>query len=127
MKQLAVLDQLKSTGDMEKLIKVMSFNENRTYRQFEAVKINDELYMSIQASYGHYCSPRKTLLDITQYTEMEMAFVGKEGLMSIDKVEPYYSKLGLLVRELEEYFDGCSVYAYVPVELINEIYLSLKE
>jgi hypothetical protein len=94
---------------------------------FEAVKINDNLYISIQASYGHYCSPRKTLLDITQYTEMEMAFVGKEGLMAIDRVDPLYSKLGLLADKLDEYFDGSSVYAYVPVELINEIYLALKD
>jgi hypothetical protein len=127
MKRLEILEQLKSTGDMEKLTDHFSFNENSTFRMFEAVKINDELYISIQASYGHYCSPRKTLLDITQYTEMEMAFVGKEGLMAIDKVDPLYSRLGLLVDKLDEYFDGSSVYAYVPVELINEIYLALKD
>lgn len=83
--------------------------------------VEDRLYLSVQANWGAYCTPRKTTLDLNEYSEMEMAFVTAEGLVSLEMVYPYFSKLD----EIQEYFDGDQIYSYVPVELIEDVYQEL--
>lgn len=68
---------------------------------------NDGFSISIQASQGHYCSPRKTFEG--PYTEVELGFPNLfESL-----IMPY----------IENGNDNpcLSVYAYVPVELVDEM------
>jgi hypothetical protein len=45
---------------------------NATHRHFNGITAG-EYTLSIQASEYHYCEPRETLEDLSQYTEMEIA------------------------------------------------------
>lgn len=92
------------------------------YRQFEPFKLNNDLWLSIQASYAHYSRPRETFNNLENYTHWEMALFTKEEFISVSQVAPDFDSLA----ELELYFEG-SVYPYVPKDLIEELYLYLKK
>jgi len=66
----------------------------------DRVVFPDGFSMSIQASEYHYCAPRD---NVGPYTEVEVGYPSQ--------AEPL----------LEEYSDGCGVFAYVPKEVILEI------
>lgn len=62
---------------------------------------NDNFILSVQASRFHYCEPRD---NFGPYTQVEvMCISGQE------------------IPEFEQYFDGDSVYAFVPIELVAEV------
>jgi hypothetical protein len=98
------------------------------YRVMDAIKAG-RYYLSIQGSEGHYCSPRETLSDIEGYSGMEIAILnGKKEFLNV----PKSSTISKFPRynELMERSDGTSkamVFGYVPVGLINELYLYLKD
>lgn len=86
-----------------------------------------EYEMSIQASYAHYCEPRETLEDLTQYTEMELAlfkngkWVQPRGDEKI-KAFPRYAELE------ERYEEGnVPVAGWVPVDLLQDLYEYLSK
>jgi hypothetical protein len=91
------------------------------YRQFEPIRINSNLWLSIQASYAHYCSPRATIDDLEGYSHWELALFDKDEFKPVTTVLPDFAALA----ELELYFEG-SVYPYVPKDLVEELYLALK-
>ena len=115
------IKDLKPTSSTLRVSNLLPFDEDTTFRMFEGFKLKDDLWLSVQASYGHYCSPRKTLLNLEDYRSMEFALMDKEGnFTSVSEILPDFPKL----EEIEEYRD--TVYAYVPVNLINELYKALK-
>ena len=82
-------------------------------------------YLSIQGSFSHYCSPRKSIR-IDKYETMEIALFTKEG----NWVNYTQLKAFPKYKELLKYADGLgeiTVYGYVPVTLIEELYLFLKK
>lgn len=81
------------------------------------IEFKNGLRLSIQGSYGHYCTPRKTL-PYCKYTSMEFALCTEKGFADVKEY--------LDTNEYDEYFDG-SVYGYVPVELIEKLYQHLKD
>ena len=91
------------------------------YRQFEPLRLQSNLWLSIQASYAHYSKPRETFEDLEAYTHWEMAMFTKDDFVSVDFALPDFES----IAELNCYFDG-SVYSYVPKDLIEELYLALK-
>lgn len=114
------IKQLIPTEDTLTLANIMPFNEDLSFRMFNGIKIDDELWISIQASYGHYCLPRKTLQDINDYTAMEFALMdGKGGFLTVTDVLPSFSR----IKEIEEHCD--TVYSYVPVDLIDDLFKEL--
>lgn len=97
------------------------------YRQFQAIEIIPErLWLSIQASCAHYSEPRETLDDWKQYKRWEFALIrlheGEEEseFVRVSDVLPEFASL----LEIECYEQD--VYAYVPSDLIEELYLALK-
>jgi hypothetical protein len=92
------------------------FDEDNAYRSLKHIK-KDDISLSIQASYGHYCTPRLTLSDLNDYSSMEFALIKEGEFIQVKDILPNFSAL----EEIEEYFDG-SVYGYVPVNLIEELY-----
>lgn len=71
---------------------------------FEELKLKDGLSLSVQASDGHMCSPRGTIMNNSEYEEVEV-----------------YSH-GVYVNELLHFCSESEfVYGYVPVELMEEL------
>ena len=91
------------------------------YRQFEPIRINANLWLSLQASYAHYCRPRTTIEDLEAYSHWEVALFDKDEFRTVSTVIPDFPSLA----ELELYFEG-SVYPYVPKDLVEELYFALK-
>ncbi len=81
--------------------------------------------LSIQGSGGHYCTPRE-IVALEEYSSMEIAIFNKKGWFHTSRSRtirqfPRYA-------ELRERADGSSkitVFGYVPVDLIEDLYLYL--
>ena len=84
---------------------------------YDSIRINDEIALSVQGSKYHYCHPRETI-DIDKYKKLELAISGFVSVADVTDNE-------LLIRKFDEYYDGM-IHAYVPVELIEELYQDLK-
>ena len=96
------------------------------FRMLNAIKIG-KYKLSIQGSKGHYCSPRETL-PVERYDAMELAIINVErNMISINRSKLF--RKFKWYNELLTHADGlnskATVYCYVPVELINELYLFL--
>lgn len=104
IKHMVVAEEYPSLGHDDHL---------RIYRNFP---IGDDGMYSIQASGGHYCTPRKTV-PLEDYEAVEIAFLLSGALVSGST----FIDDELLARKLDEYFDG-SVYSYVPVDLVSRVY-----
>lgn len=96
-------------------------SEERTLRLFNRVTLKDGVHLSIQCSYAHYCSPRKTV-DVLNYTTMELAIFKDEQFTNVNAITNNKE----LANELNEYYEG-TVYGYVPVELIEKLYQELSK
>tara|TARA_R110000796_G_scaffold126793_10_gene241841 strand:+ start:322 stop:675 length:354 start_codon:yes stop_codon:yes gene_type:complete len=87
--------------------------------------------LSIQASKLHYCSPRENL-DLNLYTSMELGlWKTKDNTESIilgeDKNLLAFPRFDELKKYIETTLDtGFAVFGYVPVDLLNDLYLYLK-
>ncbi|TYS68673.1 hypothetical protein FZC76_06925 [Sutcliffiella horikoshii] len=93
--------------------------EDMGFRMFKQVKISDEVGLSIQASYGHYCSPRKTL-PLEMYSSMELAIFKDGEFVSVQEVTENKE----VISELSEHYEG-TVYGGVPVETLEKLYKDL--
>lgn len=97
------------------------FSEDGTdLRDLKPIVINDNISFSIKASYGSYCTPRKTV-PFAKYTEMEISFL-KDGVpVCVSEIISDVEVVQAFKRYQSE-----SVYGYVPVGLIEHLYLDLK-
>jgi hypothetical protein len=78
-----------------------------TVRLAKQVTCNSGLTMSIQASEGHYCSPRKTL-PYSNYTAFEIGFPSEK----VELFMPYVE---------DENNPTDTVYTHVPINVIEEV------
>ena len=75
--------------------------------------------LSIQASEGHYCSPRKNLTDYNLYNSFEMLIMKEDGSdiqlkkSSIIRNYPKYYKL-------LSYHDGEGIFGWVDKDLLED-------
>lgn len=99
----------------------MDIKTDLQIRQFNPIQVAPNLWFSVQASFGHYCTPQQTFSDLDNYSHWEFAIFNEEGFMSVKNILPDFPSLA----ELDLYFDG-SVYAYVPADLVEELYLVLR-
>jgi len=98
MKTYTVNEYLKAT------LKIQDFGVYKIQHVRKAVKCADGTTLSIQASDGHYCSPRVNSDETDEYTEVEVWRVSKE-----------------VPESWKEYGDSeNSPYAYIPVNLVQE-------
>lgn len=115
------IKSLTPTASSIRVREVRPFDEELTFRMFNGIQINEDLWISVQASYSHYCSPRRTFDDLSEYNSMEFALMDKNGFISVSSVLPDFHRLA----EIEEYHD--TVYGYVPVNLIEDLFEALNE
>ena len=84
-----------------------------------------EYTVSVQCSSGHYCEPRKSFLDMSKYSKMEMAlWLTDGGCFS----EPHNFSDFKFIKELENAFYG-GVYGWVDVDILEKFiqFLETKE
>lgn len=80
-------------------------NKNRASRLAPSVRCVDGFNMSVQASSGHYCSPRN---DVGPWVTVEVGFPSQK----CDDLMPY----------AENADDPCgTVYGWVPVEVVEKV------
>jgi len=97
------------------------------YRMLNAVKAG-KYFLSIQGSNTHYCTPRQSLpVDI--YSSMELAIFNKKGSMvSINrsKLLRQFERYNELVNRADSLNSKATVYGYVSVDLLNDLYCFLN-
>ena len=97
------------------------FKIKENQRQFNPINVNDKYFISIQASYSHYCTPRATL-PLNEYEKMEIMLYRVNGSSvtpdSLSKFEDF--------EIMKSRYDDYGVYGYVPVETIQKLYEWLK-
>lgn len=115
-----------------KLIKELLKQENAfssdRFRMMKAVKAGN-YYLSIQGSYGHYCTPRKSL-PIDAYYELELAIFNENAKMvsiNNDKLFKKFKRYDELLKHADGLNSNSTVYAYVAVDLLNDLYCFLIE
>lgn len=111
---------------VSELKKQLPPKESSGFRVFKAIKAG-KYSLSIQGSDGHYCTPRQ-IMPPEGYISMEVAIFNK-------RKEWFHTSRSRTIRqfpryaELRERADGSSkitVFGYVPVDLIEDLYLYLK-
>jgi hypothetical protein len=115
-----LLNVLKETEESKKIRKWTTQKNELVIRDFQNIEFGDFL-LSIRADATSNCTPRKTLDEINKYETMEFALVKGEKFLSVTDVLPEFSKL----KEIQRY--DHSIYGYVPVELIQDLYLELSK
>lgn len=97
------------------------------YRMLKVVKAG-KYFLSIQGSNTHYCTPRQSLpVDI--YSSMELAIINKKGeMVSINrsKLIRNFSRYNELVDRADSLNSKATVYGYVSVDLLNDLYCFLN-
>ena len=103
-----------------------SFN-TEGYRILKQIKAGN-YFLSIQGSDFHYCRPRLTL-PVDVYTHMELAIFNKKGSMvSINrsKLIRKFNRYNELVERADSLNSKATVYGYVSVDLLNDLYCFLN-
>lgn len=99
------------------LLKEMPFPA--AYRLFERFEFPGDIFLSVQGSIDHECTPHDTL-EPKEYSAMEIAFFKNDELCEASEVLTD----GTLLAELEPYFfDHRTCYGDVPVKLIDRVHL----
>lgn len=119
MEFITHLTESKTSKQIKEVLSSHGDSSEDIVRMYNRLSILSGITLSIQASYGHYCTPRKTVA-LSKYKEMEIAIIKGGGFADISEVTSNDS----LIKEFEVYNDG-GVYGYVPVELIEKLYKDL--
>lgn len=92
-----------------------------SYRMFEPFVLPNGKFLSVQASVGHYCNPRRTSLNLDVYESMELAVMTNDySFIRIDSITDDLD----LIESFEKYYEG-TVYGCVPVDLIQVLFVLL--
>ncbi|TKH82019.1 hypothetical protein FC686_04460 [Bacillus cereus] len=113
-------ETIESKTVKEKMADIPLMSELNHFRMLKGFVFGEGIVLSIQASYGHYCAPRETT-DLDDYSAMEFGVLQNGEFVTVTKLLPEFKRL----KEIEDY--ESTVYGYVPVDLIEELYQELKE
>jgi hypothetical protein len=100
-------------------LNVYEQNKDTGFRLLKRIPIAINVELSIQASYAHYCNPRKTV-SLNEYETMELAIFVDNNFVPVEQV----TNNEVLIDKFNEYYEGM-VYGFVPVELLEELYQEL--
>lgn len=114
------MDFIKELKEME-VFKITETINPLHMRKFYPMEVQPGIFLSIQASEFVYCKPRETLKDLSKYTHWEVALTNENEFLNVLETFPEFQNR----LELEYYRRG-PVYNYVPTDLVNDLYLALK-
>lgn len=101
-------------------------NHDARFRSFKTIRLQPDLWLSIQASCMHFNKPRKTLEDLNEYTHWEVSLFNDRKYLKVTDVLPDFRSLA----EIELYNKGVetlNLYANIPTDLVEELYIDLKK
>lgn len=109
------IEELKHNGALvdEKIFKDMRI------RILNHINFDKNVIMNVQASMQHYCIPKQTT-NLENYKKMELSFIRNDVFTNFENITNNKE----LSNKLKKYELG-EIYAYVPCELIEEIYQQL--
>src|SRR3990172_3594256 len=113
---------------IKELSKQEKANSREEYRMLKAVKAGN-YKLSIQGSGGHYCSPRQTL-PVNMYADMELAIINEKGSMvsaNRSSLLRKFKRYDELIERADGINSTATVYGYVSVDLLNDLYCFLNE
>ena len=88
-----------------------------TLRVIDAIECSKDIKLSVQGSFTHYSTPRKSLSDFNLYEDVEVCIMrGSYCVPPSDKMLADFSRL----EELKEHW-GYDIYTYVPVDLVEDL------
>lgn len=91
----------------------------REVSMFSSIKIGGNFAVSIQASSTHYCTPRKTLPNASDYTAFEIA-IFEDGDWISPLEDDRFSEIRHLIQD--NYETGtCPVGAYISDDVVQKI------
>lgn len=93
------------------------------FRVMEGIEIGT-YKLSIQASKCHYCTPKKALIDLYEYEDMEVAIFDDDGWCNLE-LDDFFNDWKDRECFLEN-FDGM-VAGYVPIKIIQSLYEYIEE
>jgi len=95
------------------------------HRFYRGIPFNEKISLSVQGSRAHYCTPRRTLKNIYDYSCMEIALVNDGGLIDVgDDIFKTGILKGLPNQEIFE-SEG-TVGPYIDIEVIQGIFDFLR-
>lgn len=96
-----------------------------SFRYFKSIPAGP-YRLSIQGSEGHYCSPRITCSP-EFYSSMEMAIFHRGRWLQVrrSKVLREFPRWNELSERADDLGSRCPVFGYVPIDLIDDLYLYL--
>jgi hypothetical protein len=112
---------------IQELLKQEKANSLEQFRQLQPIKLG-KYFLSIQASEYHYCMPKKSLT-VDKYTCFEIAIFNKAGaFVSINRSRKFreFKRYSELLERISGVNSSAAIYAYVDAELLNDLYLFLK-
>src|SRR5699024_7719700 len=114
------LDELADDRNSEKMIENAEVVYEETPKTFLHTESGD-VRLSVQESRVHYVHLSITSMYLAVHSRMEFAMIKGDSITAVEEIFPHSD----LREKLEPYFDG-TVYGFVPVKLINKLYLALK-
>lgn len=104
----------------------MELNPRKTYGVSHGIRTGKFL-LSIQGSAGHYCTPREDGLFLNDFYSLELLIFKDDRTYDIWKCKeikefPKYKEL----MSYNNYQPPSHPLGWVPIELINKLYLHLK-
>lgn len=124
-----ILRNIKFKEDLRKGGFNVEANEYFGMRRMDKIKFKDDkdnlIELSIQGSNTSYCSPRETLTNFNDYESLEVAFILNGAMVTFEDIfnngeQEFLNKL------LQQYFDGDCIYAYVDVNVIEQVFSLFK-
>lgn len=107
----------KELGSMRQEYIMCGLTEFDLPQKSKGIEFNNDIILSVQGSFGHYCTPRKTL-PYDQYKSMEFAILKNHEFTDVKEI--------IDTDKFDEYYDD-TVYGYVPVSKIEWLYQELKK
>lgn len=118
------IDHLKETEESINVRELLKKDLGRPpmVRMYEHILFKGGIHLSVQASGCSHCRPQETV-DLEKYVAMEVA-VGRYGkCVEVKDVLPNFKRL----KDVENVYFGEIFYSYMPVDLIEDMFLALKE
>lgn len=118
---------LKRIKNNDRVIDKCIYGDFREFTDDKLCTIDENISLSIQAGFGWYSSPREYMDSLYDYTNVELGILVDGTLFN-----PWTNKIPVLYkyREYTEEYGAdveCQVFPYIPVEIVQDMYVDLMK